>query len=105
MNIKIKLLTAITARTGISGDPEDLLILDEEIAKNLSFGQGTRALYEMAKLRGKSFVSWAPVQVDTNFENSGKLMIFREYFEPFPCKGEIVYCRPDQKLIEYVKNN
>lgn len=97
------LLTGMTAHTGIVGDKDDLFVLDAKTSQELSFEQGRLVCYELAKLTGNSFVSWQPVKVDINFNQTGKPMIFHEYFGQYPCEGEVIHCTPSDKLIEYVK--
>ena len=93
----------MTAHSGIVGDKDDLFIL-EPIDQDLDFKQKTRILYELAKVTGKSFVSWQPVQVYLNFNLTGKIMVFQEHFDPRLWDGDVIRCTPNDKLIEYVKN-
>jgi hypothetical protein len=103
--VSSSLLIGITVHTGIVGDKDDLLVLDQKIGQELTTSQATGALYEIAKLKGgRPFVSWQPVEVDLNFNNTGKLMISHEHFGQYPCEGEVIHCTPNDKLIEYVKN-
>jgi hypothetical protein len=96
----------MTAHSGIVGDKDDLFIL-ELTDQELTPKQGTQILYELAKvtakLTGKPFVTWQDVQVDLNFNQTGKAMVFHKYFNPHLWDGEIIYCSPNDKLIEYVK--
>lgn len=98
------LLIGITVHTGIRGDKDDLLVLDQKIAQSLSYEQSIEALIQFGKLTGKNYGSFQKVQVDLNFNQTGKLMILREYFNPYPCEGEVIHCSPNDKLIEYAKS-
>ena len=64
--VSTPLLVGMTAHSGVVGDKDDLFIL-EPTNQELSTEQGVQTLYELAKLTGKSFMSWRPVQVDLNF--------------------------------------
>ncbi len=97
------LLTGMTAHTGIVGDKDDLFVLDAKTSQELSFEQGRLCCYELAKLSGKGYGSWQPVQVDLNFNQTGQLMILHKHYNPFPCSGEVIHCTPSDTLIEYVK--
>ncbi len=99
-----KLLIGITVHTGIRGDKDDLLVLDPKIAQSLSYEQGIEALIQFGKLTGKDFGSFQKVQVDLNFNQTGKLMILQEYYNPRSCEGEVIHCSPNDKLIEYAKS-
>lgn len=104
VNPDSNLLIGITVCTGIRGDKDDLLVLDPKIAQSLSYEQSIEALIQFGKLTGKDFASFQKVQVDLNFNQTGKLMILQEYYNPYPCEGEVIHCSPNDKLIEYAKS-
>ena len=97
------LLIGMTAHSGIIGDKDDLFIL-EPTDHELNAKQGVRTLYELAKLTGKRFVSWQPVQVDLNFNQTGTIMVFHEFFGSWVWTDDVIRCTPNEKLIEHVKS-
>ena len=92
-------VAAILAHSGISGDEADLLVLDPNLSKEFDdFRENTNILYEFAKMTGKRFASWQDALVDTNFNQTGKVVVLQKWCKPVLWEREIIYCSPNKRI-------
>jgi hypothetical protein len=89
--------------TGVIGDNDDLFVLDPKISQRLNdFDVCFEILYQLSKLRGRPYVSWQEVLIDSDYYQRGQLMILRRHFySPEIWTGETNFCSPNDKLIQY----
>jgi hypothetical protein len=99
----------IRAHTGIVRGNDDLLVLDPEISQKVNdFDVCIEILYELAKLRGKDFVGWQEVLIDSDCYQAGKLVFLQRHQSPhtwdnrkYSWQGETILCSPNDRLIQY----
>lgn len=99
----------IRAYSGVRNDKDDLLILNPEVSQQINdFRICIQILYQLAKLRGRNFVSWNEVLIDADQYQLERVVFLQRHFSPntwdnhlYSWQGEIVICSPNDELIEY----
>ncbi len=94
---------AIVAHSGIVGDDDRIIIFNSRVDLPLNFDTKVKILYEFGKLLDIPMISFQEAIVDLNFNQTGKILYCQKHFEPNIWNGEIIYCSPNDKLIEAIK--